>query len=200
MYSVVLATMMATSTNTPDCWKKYCSPPPRVYSCGGCNGCYGYTYSYYRPVSYVAYSCYGCRGVPVVTYSCAGCFGGVPQYRPVTPPPFQTPMPKAPQATPKPALPSPSQSSSNSNQATVVFKAPLDIQISLGEILIQRSSEEEVHVTPALENGKNYSYSFKATRKGDDSEVSVTKKVEVKPGATVVVEFREFPTISTVAR
>lgn len=194
MYSVVLAAMMSTSTAAPDCWLRCCYPPPRVYTC--CGGCYGHLA--YRPVIYAPYaSCYGCYGYPVASYSCGGCYGSaavsMPMYSPSAPAKSQEP----PQAKP---LPAPKQGAIDSNKATVVFKAPLDVKISIEGNLINRTSTEESFATPVLENGKTYSYNIQATKEEDGKNVSFSKKVSIKPGTSVVVEFAEFNTTQTVAR
>ena len=194
MYSVVLAAMMSTSTAAPDCWWKCCYPPPRVYTC--CGGCYGHLA--YRPVIYAPYaSCFGCYGYPVVAYSCGGCHGSaavtMPMYAPSAPANSQEP----PQAKP---LPAPKQGAIDSNKATVVFKAPLDVKISIEGNVINRTSTEEAFATPVLENGKTYSYNVQATKEEDGKNVSFSKKVSIKPGTSVVVEFAEFNTTQTVAR
>jgi len=189
MYSVVLAAMMSTSSVAPDTWWR-CCPPPRIHHacCGGCYGGYGYVA--YRPTLYVPYA--SCYGYPVVASSCGGCYG----YSTMTiaPPMAQ---PTKPMAQPLPA-PKPS-SSLNSNKATVVFKAPLDIKISIEGNVISRTNEEEAFVTPELENGKSYIYNVSATRNEEGKEVSFSKKVSIKSGTSVVVEFEEF-TVTTVAK
>ncbi|MFM7096809.1 MAG: TIGR03000 domain-containing protein [Gemmataceae bacterium] len=190
MYSVVLAAMMSTSTAAPDCWWRCCYPPPRVYSC--CGGCYGYVA--YRPVVYAPYaSCFGCYGYPVAVYSCGGCYGS-----PAVAAPMAAPSaPAKPQAQP---LPAPKQGAINANKATVVFKAPLDVKISIEGNVINRTNVEEAFATPALENGKTYSYNILATKEEDGKNVSFSKKVSVTPGTSVVVEFVEFNTTQTVSR
>ena len=189
MYSVVLAAMMSTSTAAPDCWWKCCYPPPRVYTC--CGGCYGHLA--YRPVIYAPYA----YGYPVAAYSCGGCYGSaavsMPMYAPSAPAKSQEP----PQAKP---LPAPKQGAIDSNKATVVFKAPLDVKISIEGNVINRTSTEEAFATPVLENGKTYSYNVQATKEEDGKNVSFSKKVSIKPGTSVVVEFAEFNTTQTVAR
>ena len=196
MYSVVLAAMMSTSTAAPDCWWKCCYPPPRVYTC--CGGCYG-GYIAYRPVVYAPYaSCYGCYGYPVVAYSCGGCYGSaavaMPMYAPSAP---AVRSQEPPQAKP---LPAPKQGAIDSNKATVVFKAPLDVKISIEGNVIKRTNIEEAFATPVLENGKTYSYNVQATKEEDGKNVSFSKKVSIKPGTSVVVEFEEFKATQTVAR
>lgn len=210
MYSVVLATMMTASTSAPDFWLRNCCPPPRVANCSGCYGsrsCYGcYGYVAYRPVYVVPYTacygCYGCSGTKVITYSysCTGCFGGYAT--PVAPPAATkvVPVPTKPQAQPSPALPNPKQGAANSNNATVTFKAPLDVTISIDGHVIHRNSAEESFSTPALDADKSYSYTIEATREDNDNKVTLTRKVPVTVGATVVVDFAEFSAIKTASR
>jgi len=192
MYSVVLAAMMSTSTAAPDCWWKCCYPPPRVYSC--CGGCYGHIA--YRPLVYAPYASY--YSYPVVAYSCGGCYGSaavaMPMYAPSAP---ATRSQEPPQAKP---LPAPKQGAIDSNKATVVFKAPLDVMISIEGTVINRTNTEESFATPVLENGKTYSYNVQATKEENGKNVSFSKKVSIKPGTSVVVEFAEFDTTQTVAR
>jgi len=199
MYSVVLAAMMTTSASAPDTWFKHCCPPPRVHACcGGCYGCYGYVA--YKPVYYVPYSCcggcYGCYGSVVVNYSCCGgCYGSAPA--PVAKP--AAPAAK-PQAQPAPALPSPKQGAASSNGATVTFKAPVNVKISIeGQVIVRKSSEESFS-TPALDADKSYSYVVEATREENGNKMTLSKKVPVKAGENVIVEFPEFNSTATAAR
>ena len=179
----------------------------------GCHGCGGYAYApgygcsgaSYAPsygcagsMSYAPSSagCYGsasysCYGGPAVSYS-AGCYGSAV--------PGGATIPTIPYA---PVEPAPAGSTSNliqaghvaaavpqGTRATVVVKLPADAKLYAEGKLLALTSAERKFVTPPLPEGE-FTYRFKVEYDRDGETYSVTKKVPVKAGGTVTVEFTE---------
>ena len=187
-------------------------------SCSGCGGCSGAAYapSYgcsgsmshapsggcYGSASHAPSSgCYGtasysCFGAPAVSYG-GGCYGAaIPSGMAI---PSGTAIPTIPYA---PVEPAPANSTSNLIQAvhaaaapqgaraTVVVKLPADAKLYAGDKLLALTSAERKFVTPPLPEGE-FVYRFKVEYDRDGETLSVTKKVPVKAGGTVTVEFTD---------
>jgi uncharacterized protein (TIGR03000 family) len=126
----------------------------------------------------------------VVYYSsCYGCCG--------TAAPAGT-APAAP-AKPKERLPEPKREASAGNVATVVIAAPADVQITVNGRTVVLAGAEKTFVTPELEPDANYSYTVKAQAIRDGQIVSKTRKVMVKAGKEIRVDFREMAAVPSEA-
>src|SRR5947209_5545369 len=212
MYSVVLATMLATAPAAPawgwhggchgcygccgcyGCYGCYgCGGCYGCYGCGGCYGCYG-CYGCHGCCGYSCYGCYGCSGC-YGCYGCHGCCGAVVVASPVVikqvyvVPSTGKPMEK---------LGNPMKDEKETS-ATVTVKAPLDVRVKFNGQLARRSAEEESFATPALEKGQKYSYQVVAEAERDGKTVTLTKKVSVKAGEQSMVDFSELA-VSTTAK
>ena len=145
--------------------------------------------------------CYGsCQGSG---YGCAGGFAPVP----MGPGGFAAPLPPgaaAPgldylPATPVPAIPPPSVQDSRQriglagagNRAKVVVRLPADARLYAEGRQLNLTSAERTFVTPPLQNGPEYSYTFRAEYLRDGETIARSKTVAVRPGATVTVEFAD---------
>ena len=188
--------------------------------CGGSGSGYGCTGSGYG-CSGTAYtagcwgsSAYSCFGSP--SYSCYGssslsCFGGPPV---AIPTPEFAPSPANPAGPPRtiplapPEVAPPSSdlnagvrpaghntsalvSSGSAARATVVIRLPIDAKLYAGDRPLALTGAERRFVTPALPAGQEYGYRFRAEYERGGETVSVAKKVNVKAGATVEIEFAD---------
>lgn len=173
-------------------------------SCYGCGGCYGYSQSPGYGCGAASYapsyggchgsSSYSCYGGPAVSYG-GGCYG----YSSVVPGAAGTAIPTIPYAPVDPAPASTSNLTPASYtaaalppgaRATVVVKLPVDAKLYAEGRLLALTSAERKFVTPPLPEGE-FAYRFKVEYDRDGETYSVTKRVPVKAGGTVTVEFTE---------
>jgi uncharacterized protein (TIGR03000 family) len=130
---------------------------------------------YYYPV-YT--SCYGCCGTVVVPQA--------PRVVPTAP------------GKPKEKLPEPKKEASAGNFATVVIAAPADASLTVNGRALVLTSTEQAFTTPELEPDANYSYMVKAEVVRDGQTIAKTRKVMVKAGREVRVDFNDMATAPTV--
>jgi uncharacterized protein (TIGR03000 family) len=78
--------------------------------------------------------------------------------------------------------------------ATVVVKAPMDVQIRVNGQLAQRTKAEQAFSTPVLQAGYMYSYDFSAEAVRDGKSVKLARRVSVQAGQTTQVDFSEMTT------
>ncbi len=206
MYSVVLATMMATTPAAPD-WHCYhgCYAPVAVYSCCGCcgyysscYGCCGYYSGCYGCCGYYYSSCYGCCGC--YGYSCwgcygsycSGCYGGVLySYYPSCYGSVLVPPPPVKVAPEKPKLPKPMDDKKKEEVSTVTIKAPTDVRLTVdGQPLAMRGTTQTFE-TPNLERGHTYTYVFRVEAKREGKSVTGERKVQVRAGESTEVDFSD---------
>jgi len=183
---------------------------------GASSGCYGSSncngFGSRLRAFFSGSSCYGsCSGSSTGCsgschgsgYGCNGGFAPVP----MGPGDFAAPLPAgaaAPgldylPATPVPAVPPASVPESRQrisltgagNRATVVVRLPADARLFAEGRLLALTSSERTFVTPPLQNGPEYSYTFRAEYLRDGETIARSKTVAVKPGATVTVEFTD---------
>lgn len=185
------------------------------------SGCCGGSYSYGCTGS--GYSCsgsscsgsaYSCFGGPAVYYTPVfngglSCQGGLPYSAP--PPAFEAypmnPVPGAPAipyAAPEPTSGSvglrpvahtgTAVSSGSTARATVVVKLPADARLFADNRALNLTGAERKFVSPELPTGQEFVYRFKAEYERDGELVSVTKKVTVRAGFAVAVEFTDLTT------
>jgi uncharacterized protein (TIGR03000 family) len=184
--------------------------------CGGRSyGCFGASYAC------SGYSCagsaYSCFGGPAISYTPVfngglACQGGLPYSAPppifephhavpgVAPPPGVGPfaVPEvAPPMTP-PGTIGLQQAGHNalaSNgptaRATVIVKLPADARLSVDGRTMNLTGAERKFVTPELPVGQEFVYRFKVEYDRDGETLSVTKRVPVRAGGTVTVEFAD---------
>lgn len=166
-------------------------------------------------------SCYGtsCNGgmmyTPTVPQACCG--GGTPYEMgmpyggaaPFTGPTFDPNM-GVPYAPPSTAPPAPPETVPDSRlygrytppaaavdgRATVQVKLPADARLFAEDRPLQLDSATRTFVTPPLPGGREYTYRFRAEYDRNGRTVSETKRLVVRPGASVPLEFEDL----TVAR
>lgn len=158
----------------------------------------------------VAYSCFG-------SASPYGCFGsGVPIGPPqefVQPQPYYPAPgvnPSIPYANPDPAPPNvipdsrmyqpvnpagfntvSASPASDAARATVIVRLPADARLYADNAPLRMTGTERKFVSPPLPAGQEFTYRFKVEYDRDGETVSVTKKVPVRSGGTVTVEFSD---------
>lgn len=154
---------------------------------------------------------YSCFGGPAYSYTPVfngglSCQGGLPMTAP--PPMFDTyPTPGAP-GTPwavpspapesvgaRPAAPTPSYPTTAltgngpTGRATVIVRLPVDARLFADSRALTLTGAERKFVSPELPVDQEFVYRFKAEYERDGETVGVTKRVAVRAGATVMVEF-----------
>jgi uncharacterized protein (TIGR03000 family) len=172
------------------------------------NGCCGGS-GYASGCSGMSYSCYGSS-----PYGCLG--GGVPI---VPPPEFTQPFPAGPvpgmgpsipYANPDPAPPTvipdsrmyqpmtpngfntvSASPANDAARATVIVRLPADAKLYAEGSPLRMTGTERRFVSPPLPAGQEFTYRFKVEYDRDGETVSVTKKVPVRAGGTVAVEFSD---------
>lgn len=185
------------------------------YGCSGSGyGCGGSASAGYSCFGSQSYSCFG---GPVVSYTPMmngglTCQGGMPMNAPA--PIFDTyptipggPPSSIPYAPPEVAPPTSSLNTglrpagytsssltSNGNpgaRATVVVKLPADARLYAETKPLALTGSERKFVSPELPAGQDFTYRFRAEYERDGETVSVTKKVAVRAGGTVAIEFTD---------
>jgi uncharacterized protein (TIGR03000 family) len=152
-------------------------------------------------------SAYSCFGSPTYSYTPIfngglSCQGGLPYSAP--PPMFDTypapGMPGVPYAVPVPApgmvgLKSAGHtaavpvSNSPTARATVFVRLPADAKLFADGRALAQTGADRKFVSPDLPADREFVYQFRAEYDRSGETVSVTKKVPVRAGATVNVEF-----------
>ena len=185
--------------------RRFFEPVNSGYGC--CSG---------RSYSCSGYSCsgsaYSCFGGPAVSYNPTlngglSCQGGLPMTAP--PPtfdpymqPFPQPgMPGVPYAVPTPApgttglRPTVNNAALTSNgqtaRATVIVRVPADARLFADGRTLNLVGAERKFVTPALPVGQEFVYKFTAEYERGGETVGVTKRVTIRAGATINVEFTD---------
>ncbi len=181
------------------------------FGCAGSRyGCAGST---------AAYSCFGAPAVsytPVVNGG-QSCYGGP---IPFAPPPVSNPYPTTPLipgAGPEPTIPyappepAPgtnlntglqatsgfgnsalvSNNATDSARATVIIRLPADARLFADDRVLSLKGAERKFVTPALPASQDFVYRFRAEYERGDEIVNVTKKVSVRAGGTLAIEFAD---------
>jgi len=197
--------------------------------CTGCNGCCGGSglFTGDRIRSLFGSNCNGCCGgcCGGVVYS-SGCCGGsmasfgtpivsipMPGYETYPSlPGFNVPPPSAiPYAPPEVAPPSIERQTvaprpvatvtgaSGGARATVIVRLPADAILLADGTALKMTGTERKFQTPDLPAGMEYTYRFAAEYERNGETLSVSKKVVVRAGATVVVEFTDLTSSSKPA-
>jgi uncharacterized protein (TIGR03000 family) len=172
--------------------------------CGGQSySCMGSSYS----CSGFAHSCFGAPTSYTPMFNGGlSCQGGLPMTAPA---PMFDPMPipgmpGGPFAVPDPApgnvglrpaghaSPSGALASSGSvARASVVVKLPADARLFVDARALTLTGAERKFVSPELPTDQEFVYRFRAEYERNGETLSVTKKVPVRAGATVTVEFAD---------
>jgi uncharacterized protein (TIGR03000 family) len=178
-----------------------------AYGCCGGRNCYNCT-----GASYTSGCCgtatFSCFGGPAYSYT--PVFNGGLGYQgmtvPAPPPLFDTypapGVPGSPWAVPvpapgtvgaKPANPPTVSLTGNgpTGRATVVVRLPADARLFADTRALTLTGAERKFVSPELPVDQEFVYRFKAEYERDGETVSVTKKVTVRAGATVAIEFTD---------
>ncbi|MBA4067831.1 MAG: hypothetical protein C0501_29855, partial [Isosphaera sp.] len=180
----------------------------RLFDRGGCCGGSGSGYACFGSGSY------SCFGGPAVGYTPVlngglSCFGGpaLP-----APPPVFDPLPAVPRPAPPATIPlaapepapgptaglrpaghtaTPVAGGAGSGRATVVVRLPADAKLFVDARPLNLTGAERKFVSPELPAGGEFAYRFRAEYERDGETVSVTRRVAVRAGATVAVEFTD---------
>lgn len=138
---------------------------------GCCGGCYG--------------GCYGCGG-GCYGAGCFGCVGGVGGVGGVG-----APVVPGKVVPTTPAKPEPSKKTSfdSTAPATLIVSVPADAQLRIDGEATTSTSAERVFVSPALQFGREYTYTLEAEFHKDGKLVKVRKNVPVKAGDATRVNF-----------
>lgn len=180
------------------------------YGCSGASySCSGYS------CSGSAYSCFGGPAISYTPMAAGGlsCQGGLiypsqPTFDPFPPAPS---APGIPYAVPDPApgsmglrpathtAPTATASNGRTARATVVVTLPADARLAADGRALNLTGTERKFVSPELPVDQEFLYRFTAQYERDGETVSVTKKVTVRAGSTVSVEFADLTAGRSVA-
>ena len=182
----------------------YGSCTGRSYACYG--SCSGFSCGGFAPIpggsiptggefappapttSFVAPPSGGCAtcGVPLGTPTPVGA-----AYSPMAPiPPVPTVSQPAPRVE-ESRSPTRALATAGSNRATVVVRLPADAKLYAEGRPLALESAERSFVTPVLPAGREFEYTFRAEYVRDGETISQTKKVTVRAGGTMAVEFTD---------
>jgi uncharacterized protein (TIGR03000 family) len=75
--------------------------------------------------------------------------------------------------------------------ASVLVRAPMEVGVMANGVAMPRQGPAEVFLTPALEPGMSYVYTFKAEWKRGDEVLTQTRRVVVRAGQRAEVDFRD---------
>ena len=175
MYSVVL--MMALSGGSDSIESCFGCRGCRCNGCS-CNGCYGCNGCWGRG---------GCRGCAGYCSGCAGCYGGV-RYSSYYGGGYHAVAPPSTAYASAPAL-----------EATIVVNLPADARLTVDGTATKSTTSRREFVTPTLERGKEYVYTFRAEIVRDGQSVHEERQVSVRAGETTQVPFN-FSTAGVASR
>jgi uncharacterized protein (TIGR03000 family) len=146
-------------------------------------------------------------GWPTPYTGCAGCvgygYGIAPSF-----PYYSTPAMTAPNVEvippPKKDVPPPPKSGTTyvpqiSGQASVTVKLPADAKLYADGLLTTLTSSERTFVTPILDRGRDFQYTFKVEYQRSGQAISDTRKVVVRADAKVQVDFTETRNVETAS-
>jgi uncharacterized protein (TIGR03000 family) len=180
-------------------------------------GCSGARYGCGAASSYSCFgsAAYSCFGGPAVSYTPVfnggqSCYGGPV---PSAPPPLFDSLPTTP-AGPPPTIPyappevAPAGSlntaarppannpalvsnSSAPARATVVVRLPADARLFADARQLALTGAERKFVTPELPPNQDFTYRFRVEYERDGETLSVTRKVPVRAGGSVTIEFSD---------
>ncbi len=161
------------------------------WGCWGGYGCYGSCYGGWG--GYGCYGgCFGCYG------SCSGgwgCYGGgyggyVEPAAPVMPgAPSSAPTSKEPIKAPAPA-----KESALPGRAHILVQLPKDAKLFVDDHPVTLPPNQRTVVTPELEPGQDYYYIFRAEAVRNGTPVEDSRRVVIRAGARVTVNFGDLAT------
>ena len=79
----------------------------------------------------------------------------------------------------------------NAAPATLVVTLPADAKLLIDDAATTSSSSRRVFVSPALQSGREYTYSLKAEFTKNGKSVVVSKDINVTAGAEIAVTMEE---------
>jgi uncharacterized protein (TIGR03000 family) len=144
----------------------------------GCCGCYGGGYGY---------GCCGCYGGGY-GHGCMGCYGGGGVAAPVVPG-MAVPSgnPVAPATTPAPSKKSTSLEAAA--PATLIVTVPAEARLTIDGEATTSTATQRVFTTPALNYGRDYTYTVQVEFQKDGKTLALSKEVVVKAGEQTRVTF-----------
>lgn len=184
----------------------------RLFDSGNCCGGSGCCGSFSYGCSGTAYSCFGGPAVAYTPVFNGGlsCQGGLMPYSqgPMfeTPPgvyPGSGPPPTIPYAPPEVAPPMGGRpagfggtvvgasGATPTARATVLIRLPADAQLYADNAALRLTGPERKFVTPELPTGQEFTYRFRAEYEREGEVISVSKKVVVRAGGSVAIEFTD---------
>ncbi|MBY0523996.1 MAG: TIGR03000 domain-containing protein [Gemmataceae bacterium] len=201
MYSLVLMMALSGSADAPANHGCHgCSGCHGCYSsCHGCHGCHGGHKKHGCHGCHGCNSCYGCYG-SCTGYSCCGgyacygsgcmgCYGGAPVVAPPPPPPAKKDDVPAKKKE---------EEASKAAPATIVVSLPANAKLLIDDRATTSTSAVRTFATPALEQGKEFSYTLTAEIVREGKTETVTEKVTVRAGEASRVNI-SFPAPTGVA-
>jgi uncharacterized protein (TIGR03000 family) len=75
------------------------------------------------------------------------------------------------------------------NQATIVVSLPDDATLTIDGVEVPQDNGVPAIVSPALERGRDYYYTLKARAQRDGRMVAENRRVTVRAGAVVNIDF-----------
>lgn len=140
--------------------------------------------SYYFPTEpYVV-------GPPIVSYAPPAIVVGPPTAVPTIPPLPTAPAPMAPPVVEE-SRTARAMSASAPNRATVVVRVPADAKLYAEGRPLNLTGTERSFVSPALPAGQEFGYTFRVEYVRDGETISQSRRVSVRAGGTVAVEFAD---------
>lgn len=202
MYSIVLVMALSGGAEVPAAHHKCsCACSCACYGCNcACNcACSGRGHKHHNRCHGCNCACYGCA-----CYGCCGCCGPVVNCcgpvvscactgHPVPPPP--PPPPGKKKDMPKPGKTGGTEEAS----ATIIVTLPAQATLKVDDYATTSTSGTRVFVTPALEAGKEFSYTLSAEIVRDGKKVTTSKQVTVRAGEETRATL-EFPTAAVVQK
>jgi uncharacterized protein (TIGR03000 family) len=203
MYSVVLMVALGTGGELPACHRCHGGCYGGCYG-GGCygGGCYGG-------------GCYGggCYGGGCYGGGYGGCYGGYASYSSGCCAPATTEGAPAPQQNKGKNKNKNKNKNKDQNQdqdkdaqvldrslrGTVVVSLPADAKLMINNVATKSTSAKRRFISPALQQGRSYTYVFTAEVVRDGKPVVVSKRVKVRAGAETRVRF-EIPVTSVALK
>ncbi len=158
----------------------------------GCNGSYAY-----NPQFDAGFSCYG----GVTPYAPAPDFGMGSPFGPPSTVPFAQPDVAPPSVIPDTRMSIPVNNNailttsgstpSDPNRAIVLVRLPVDAKLFADGSPLHLTGPERKFVSPPLPAGQEFMYQFRVEYVRNGETVSVSKRVPVRAGGSVVTEFTD---------
>jgi len=214
MYSIVLMMALSGGTETPSFHGRHgdCCGCAGYSGCnggcygghggcwgGGCNGCHA---RHHRERG-CHHRCHGCNGNGCNGYGChgyagngccgayaapVGCHGGA-----VAPHPGMMPgKGPAPEKAPPPKPKGGTEEVSNAAPAIIVVTLPAEAKLTIDDNVTKSDSAVRVFASPAIERGRDFSYTLKGEIVREGRTLTTSQEVKVRAGQETRVNL-EFP-------